>query len=796
MFKRKSPKAKSIPQLVVKDAAGTEISRYDLVDEKYLLGSDPQKCQIAISDRSIGGVHLSIRKDKMRGRGFIIFDEGSTEGIYRGKKKIDKASIFHGNEFTLGKPNLDEVLSIVYEHPPTTRQKVFRSSIYGIGGLLGLGLLAFAVETSKVDVSTLPEASGPVVIYAENDLQTPLYQKKGVVYGQASDYSPWIRKAILAKEDSNFYWHSGIDPIGIIRASLINIGNIGKKGKVSQGASTVSQQLVTTLPNSRRYMFAGSNIEGEDSELDKRVNELEEQYKSGTNRDIGTKLRQVGLALKLDATHSKDSLLVTYMNKVFLSNSYNGFENAAQRYFGKSASKLDLASSALLVGIVNSPNGFSPCKTKDGEPVSARKQQILVLQRMLRAGMITDRDVKIVTGWPISIKNLESKDITIEVEKEKNLNEKLGIISSACNEAEREKRQNFRNFIFKEFGVIQKTLGGKMNIKGNIAIETGMDLKMQEKAESILQRSVEVTGKTKGFKQGAIVTMDSRTGLIKAMVGGVPPNENQTNRATNPFLQSGSTFKLFTYATALGNGIPASKSYSCDPINWDGYNIGGCDHAKGSADMYTGFALSENLTALKIAQEVGLEKIQNTAKEMGIESKLDDGPAMVLGSSDTNVLEMTGAYSAVAAQGMWRKPHAIIRLYDTSDCQDKAKVNSCRVIYDATKTLPTSRQAIKPEVAATLSTLMGGVVTREGATGKNAAIPNMTAVGKTGTSGTEKSNQSLWFIGFVTGKPEVTAVWLGNDTRSESTSGYGADAAQTWSEYMGAILTAAPAPLK
>lgn len=789
MFKRKSPKPKVAPQLIVKEVGGKEISSHELIDNSYLVGSNREECQIVIEKKSVSGVHLSIRKDLIRGHGFIILDEGSTNGVYKGEKEIKKAILYHGDTFTLGKPNLGEVVSISYKNLPSLRKKLFKISLYSFSGLMSFGLLVFFIETSKVDISNITSATGPVKIYAENDLQAEkiLYQARGVTYDKNSDYSSWIHKALIAKEDQRFYWHPGIDPIGIFRAAVKNLFD----KKKTQGASTISQQLAGVA--FKKYVFTGRG----DNEYISRKDLEEAEQKFRNQRDEGTKLRQTLLALKLDATYSKDAILTSYMNRVFIAdNRYGGFEDAAQRYFHVSAKDLSLAQSALLVGILPRPSEWNPCVKKENikkvkEPINARIQQIIVLQRMLEAELINDSQVEKVTGWKTSLRNLKIAEIKKIVAGEENISEKLYLKSGACDQVKIKERQNLFDYVInQELKELKEILGEKISSKGDIAIETGLNLEMQGKAEAALQKTIK-EGTKKGFKQGAIVTIDSRTGLIKAMVGGVPPNENEINRATRSFLQSGSTFKLFTYATALEKGISANKLYSCERMPWEGYDRGGCKHATGSINMFTGFALSENITALRIAKEVGIEQIQNTARNMGIESKIEDGPAMVLGSSDTNVLEMTGAYSSVAAKGIWSKPHAILRLYDTSTCQDKNKVNTCRVIYDATKNPPASRQAIKPEVADTLTTLMRGVVSMPEATGRNAVIKNMNAVGKTGTT---DNNQSSWFIGFVMGKPEVTAVWLGDDTRGKGISGSSSDAAQAWSNYMFAILKPVNSP--
>lgn len=193
--------------------------------------------------------------------------------------------------------------------------------------------------------------------------------------------------------------------------------------------------------------------------------------------------------------------------------------------------------------------------------------------------------------------------------------------------------------------------------------------------------------------------------------------------------------------------------------------------------MYTGLTLSENITALRIARDIGLPQVLATAQKMGIRSKLDQVPAVILGQSVVNMLEITGAYGAVANRGIWHKPRVIKRVYDTSNC-NLSQIRTCRVMYDYTKNAP-SQRVLRANVADTLTSMMRGVVTN--GTGKNAAI-GMGEVGKTGTT---DDNVDMWFIGFIPDRQVVTGIWLGNDNNSP-TDGSSAQAAQLWGKYMGA----------
>jgi membrane peptidoglycan carboxypeptidase len=196
--------------------------------------------------------------------------------------------------------------------------------------------------------------------------------------------------------------------------------------------------------------------------------------------------------------------------------------------------------------------------------------------------------------------------------------------------------------------------------------------------------------------------------------------------------------------------------------------------------MYTGFSLSENVIALRVGRDIGLPNVLATAQKMGVRSHLDEVPAVILGQSVVNMLEMTGAYGTIADRGIWHKPRVIKRVYDTTNCNLK-QISTCRVMYDYANDTQSSRRVLRADLADTLTTMMRGVITN--GTGKNAAI----GLGEVGKTGTTDDNVDLWFIGFIPDKKVVTGVWLGNDNNSP-TKGSSAQAAQLWGNYMGSVF--------
>jgi membrane peptidoglycan carboxypeptidase len=310
---------------------------------------------------------------------------------------------------------------------------------------------------------------------------------------------------------------------------------------------------------------------------------------------------------------------------------------------------------------------------------------------------------------------------------------------------------------------------------------------MQEKAEASFENAIATQGSYSGFSQGALVTIDSSRGEVVALVGGMDYQESQFNRATQAQRQPGSTFKPFAYAAAVERGIPPQKLYSCAPLSWMGQNFSGCERSSGnSINMYAAMAMSENAVALRVAKDVGLERVVEMAQRLGIKSRLRAIPGLVLGQNEVNVLEITGAYGVFANNGVANRPHAIRRILDSGDCSDRNDVSTCRCIYsyfpdsnceNPRGDLAANRAVITPQVAGAIARMLEGVV--KYGTGQSADI-GLGAAGKTGTT---NLGVDLWFIGYIPRRNLVTGIWLGNDDNSGTYGGSG-QAALLWGEYM------------
>ncbi|MEA5418203.1 transglycosylase domain-containing protein [Spirulina sp. CCNP1310] len=703
-----------VPELWVQTADTDQAQTHPLVGDRYLLGRSSSQTDIVVRNPVVSQVHLSLSRDPAQPRQFIIKDEKSTNGIYLGRRRLKTLMLRHGDVLTLGPPELAEGVQLRYHNPPPKWVRGLQYGLGGMGGIVGLVVIAIGIEWLKIPIYPLPSGvEGPVMVYAR-DGETPLRQlptRSHQELKRLRDFSPYLPQAVIASEDSRFHWHLGVDPLGILRAVVVNFQRRG----IAQGASTVTQQLARSLyPD---YV--------------------------GRSNTAGRKIREAIVALKLETFYSKDELLRNYLNRVYLGVGSYGFEDAAQFYFDKSAADVSLVEAATLVAILPAPNSYNPVQDYD----TAVQLRDRVIERMAQLGMISQAEANQARRSRIEISPTATE-----------------ILSSTI-------APYFYSHIFTE---LHQRLGESLAREGNFIVETGLDVEKQAAAEKALKALVE---RGLGFEQGAIVTLDYRTGEVVALVGGVDYKQSQFNRATSAQRQPGSTFKLFAYAAALAQGIPASKTYDCSPVTWEGQRYRGCERSSGAINMDRGMAQSENAVAIRVAQDAGMENMIAMARNLGVRSPLRPSPGLVLGESETNVLEMTGAYGAIANDGQWHRPHTIKRVLDSGDCLDPEDLQTCRVIYDASQDRSAQRQAVSPEVAQTLQRMFRAVV--QGGTGSRAAL----GLGEGGKTGTTDRLVDLWFIGSVPGANLTTGIWLGNDNNSP-TRGSSGDAAQLWRDYM------------
>lgn len=715
-----------VPKLKIKNTLNNQVNTYRLTGDQYLLGRNSKQCDIVIDNPKVGRVHCFLERDPQNPTSFIIRDKNSTNGIYFNKRRQQSISLHNGESITLGPPNLADGVQIQYYYPPPLWILFIRYFLYGTGLLsifLCIIILSNWSQTSITDWPAIEKS--PVVVYAK-DGKTKLNPPNidiQLKVNNLSDFSPQLRKALIASEDVRFYWHLGVDPIGILRAILINL----RKDRIKQGASTITQQLARTI-----------------------FSEV------GRENTIGRKLREIFVALKLETVYSKDDILLGYMNRVFLGFQNYGFENAARFYFDKSAKELNWSESATLVAILPAPNAFNPVVDHD----LATEQRNIVLDRLLKLGIIT----------PEEEESARRSVIQISPRTEQGYQD----FNNAA--------PYFYSYILEELKfLLPKTLASE----GNFIIETGLDLELQEKLQQSLQESINTDGKTYKFNQGAAVTLNSETGEILAMTGGYDYTQNQFNRATRAQRQPGSTFKVFAIAAALERGISPYTTYSCGGLTWKGQRYQPCSRSSGNINMFQTFAQSENSPSLRIARQVGLDRVIDIAKDLGIRSPLEEIPGLILGQKEVNVLEITGSYAAFANQGRWNRPHGINVIRDGNDCDITNDPKSCKKISFFNHNKVDSQQVIKPETAEIMTDMMQQVVLN--GTGRSARIGGQ-YLGEGGKTGTTNNNVDMWFIGYLPDYKLTTGVWLGNDDTKPRQSGGSFLAVRLWKNYMEKVV--------
>ncbi len=714
-------KGARVPELWIKESQNSKtVEKYPLLGDRYIIGRSSRTCDILIKNPVVSQTHCSLHRDQQNPNHFYVQDEDSTNGIFFKRKRLKTFSLKHGDVINLGPPELEGVTQLIYHNPPPVWVQSLRYGLYGASILSALLMTWIGWEWTKIPVRPLPSGViGPVVIYAK-DGKTPLNPMTSTTHHELKnlrDFSPYLPKAVMASEDSRFYWHLGVDPIGIMRALVINTQGRG----IRQGASTLTQQLA-------RSLFT----------------------EVGRENTAGRKIREILVALKLEAFYSKNDILKTYINRVYLGAGSYGFEDAAQFYFDKSARDLSLSEAATLVAMLPAPNLYNPVQDYQTS-VDLRNR---VINRMAMLGMISEQEAVRARRSRIEVSPKASQALSKMI------------------------APYFYSYVFQE---LQQLLGEDVAKEGNFIVETGLDPKLQAKAERSLKAAINSAGQQFRYSQGGLVSLDSRTGEILALVGGSDYKLTQYNRVTQAKRQPGSTFKLFTYVAALEQGISPNAMYSCTGVRWQGQAFKPCERSSGNITMAHGLVQSENAIALRVAQQVGLDQVINTAERMGIRSPLTAAPGLVLGQSEVSVLEMTGAYATLANQGIWNRPHAIRRILDGGDCENYDKPETCREIYRFDQDRTAQQQAISTGVANTMLGMLRDAVAT--GTGKAANI----GYGAAGKTGTTNRGVDLWFIGVIPQRNLVTGIWLGNDNNSP-TRGSSAQAASIWGNYMKSSL--------
>lgn len=453
------------------------------------------------------------------------------------------------------------------------------------------------------------------------------------------------------------------------------------------------------------------------------------------DRTLERKVQEVLLALWLEHKHSKDQILEMYLNRVYFGSGAYGVEAASRRYFGKSARDVTLSEAALLAGLLKAPSKLSPAR----DPKAAEERAQLVLAAMREEGKISDKEYKTALSAPATR------------------------APSYWTGSE--------NYVADTVMDELPDLIG--DVRGDIVINTTVDLNLQKLAEQSIRRLIDESGKKLNVSQGALVSIDD-SGAVRAMVGGYDYSTSQFDRASEARRQPGSAFKPFVYMAALEAGRTPDSIRNDAPIKigkWTPDNYGGKYYGK--VTLATALAKSLNSVAAQLTMEVGPDAVVEAAHRMGIQSDLQANTSIALGTSEVTPLELTAAYVPFANGGYRPDIHFIQRITTASG----------KVLYENSG--GSAPRVIKADIVGMMNSMMTGTV--EVGTAKKAAF-NWPSAGKTGTS---QNSRDAWFVGYTANL--TTGVWFGNDDGSpmKKVTG-GALPAQAWHEFMVAAHEGVP----
>ncbi len=521
--------------------------------------------------------------------------------------------------------------------------------------------------------------------------------------------APLLPRAFVAAEDSRFWQHGGLDIWSIFRAAVNNL----RSGRRSQGGSTISQQVTRALLLTREKSYF-------------------------------RKITEAILAYRLDRMLSKKEILTIYLNEIYLGEGAYGVEAAARTYFGKSAVDLDLAEIALLAGLPQAPSRYSPLTHFS----AARARQRYVLNRMAEDGIISAATARRAYAEKVHL--------------------------------QKGNRQKEQSGYFTEY--IREQLSGRYGseelFRQGLVVSTTLDSRLQKAAIRALRdgaRQVRKRHRAGKPPQGALVALDTR-GRILAMVGGLDYGTSPYNRAVVARRQPGSVFKPLIYAAAFERGIRPDAVIEDKPLvirnrdgsTWRPKNYDNRYH--GPTSLREALVHSRNIVTIRLLQKIGIRPVLALAHRAGITAPLRPELPLALGASPVSLLEMTGAYTVFAADGLYHAPFAITRVRDRNGR-----------IHPWSR--PPVRRVVSPATAHQVSAILAEVIRR--GTGRGAAgIPG--AAGKTGTS---DDNRDAWFIGYT---PSVTTgVWLGYDRGRSLGRGEtgGRAAAPVWKAFMQATTS-------
>jgi len=578
-----------------------------------------------------------------------------------------------------------------FRRPRRKRTLIWAGLILLVGIVCGSALGAFLTLSHDLpriqELENFRPSSVTKLLSEEGELLGEFFVEKRVPV-KLDEIPPYLRQAVVATEDRRFYEHAGLDWRGIGRAIIKDI----RAGRFKEGGSTITQQLAKVL-----FLTP--------------------------EKTISRKLQEALLALQIERRYRKDEILALYLNQIYLGGGAYGVEAAANIYFGKHVWELDLGECALIAGLPRGPTRYSPLVNPD----KALSRRTIVLKNLRDTGYITAEQYEQVLEEPLQ----------------------LSSPSSAGNTA-----PYFVSFIRPR---LEEILGENRLYRGGLTIQTTLKERWQRVAEQALEKGLvalerrQPSEDEEGEKpQGAVVVLDTSTGMIRAMVGGRDFESSQFNRATQAYRQPGSAFKPVIYAYALEKGYTQADRIWDAPVSypqaggelWEPHNYSG--RFEGEITLRKGLEISQNIVTIKLLERLGPSPVVDFAHHLGIGSVLRANLSLALGTSEVTLVELASVYQAFADGGIWVEPSGIVEVLD----------HTGRSLWETT---PASRLVLSQESAYILTDMLRGVIQR--GTGRAASYLPWALAGKTGT--TEKSKDAL-FVGYS--PTLVTAVWVGKDS--------------------------------
>ena len=647
--------------------------------------------------------------------------------------------------------------------------------MYGIIGifLLVIGWIIYLSQTlpslSELENPRLEEATK---IYSDNGEVIDKFYLKNRTRITFESLPQDLINALVATEDRKFFDHWGVDLKRLFQALVKNVISLNLK---KEGASTITQQLAGNLYLNRR------------------------------EATLSRKIREAMTAVQIERTYTKQEILAYYFNTVYFGKGAYGIEAAAQTYFNKNVKDLNLNESATLIGLLKSPANYDPVENPD----NAKTRRNIVLNSMYECNFITKENLAMLSEEPIKIslkltndkEESQYSDFTEYVRQIlQQKAEKYGYDLyrdglKVYTTLDTRMQKHAEDAVTDQLKPFQKAFNGYWNWKNNKDILASNIDKFIKQSDSYKKCKTDAERKQiydsmKNDKniqdsvkelatriQVALVSIDVKTGYIRAMVGSNPFSRVKygLNHATQIKRQPGSSFKPFVYATAVNQGYSPGYMISNDPVslNIDGkiWSPKGGGEG-GMMSMREAIERSINVVAVRTAMTIApIDKVINLAHEMGIRSPLPNVLSLALGVGEVTPLEMANAFETFANNGMWVEPIAILRIEDRNG----------RIIEDFTAAT-NHKEVLSEGTAYIMTDMMQGVI--ENGTGSSVRqFFHRPAAGKTGTS---QNYTDAWFVGYT---PKfVNAVWLGfDDARINFGGSYGQGgraAAPIWGRYM------------